>query len=74
MFLMDLMQENNESPPQYGRAPRCIVLAPTRELAKQVEKEFKTSAPSLKLGCYYGGKDFFIETFSPQSICEIMWP
>ena len=38
-----------------GRAPRCIVLAPTRELAKQVEREFQGCAPSLTVGCYYGG-------------------
>lgn len=30
-------------------------MAPTRELAKQVEKEFKESAPSLDTICVYGG-------------------
>jgi ATP-dependent RNA helicase DDX21 len=43
--------------PPMGRAPKCIVMAPTRELAKQVEREFAGSAPSLSLGCYYGGVD-----------------
>ena len=38
-----------------GRNPLCIVLAPTRELAKQVEREFTSVAPSLFVGCYYGG-------------------
>jgi len=38
-----------------GRNPKCIVLAPTRELAKQVEREFASVAPTLKTGCYYGG-------------------
>ena len=41
-----------------GRAPRCIVLAPTRELAKQVEREFAGSAPGLNVGCFYGGTSF----------------
>jgi ATP-dependent RNA helicase DDX21 len=31
------------------------VLAPTRELAKQVEKEFMESAPMLSTICVYGG-------------------
>lgn len=31
------------------------MLAPTRELARQVEKEFRDSAPSLDTICVYGG-------------------
>ncbi|XP_044505722.1 DEAD-box ATP-dependent RNA helicase 53, mitochondrial-like [Mangifera indica] len=38
-----------------GRNPLCLVLAPTRELAKQVEKEFQESAPGLDTICVYGG-------------------
>eukprot|EP00887_Chlorella_sp_A99_P007182 scaffold2.g7182.t1 len=38
-----------------ARLPQCIVLAPTRELAKQVEREMAGAGPSLKVGCYYGG-------------------
>lgn len=33
-----------------GRLPKCLVMAPTRELAKQVEKEFMESAPSKHPG------------------------
>ncbi|KAJ0807484.1 putative RNA helicase [Helianthus annuus] len=38
-----------------GRNPLAIVMAPTRELAKQVEKEFYESAPNLATLCVYGG-------------------
>ncbi|OMP06018.1 hypothetical protein COLO4_08388 [Corchorus olitorius] len=38
-----------------GRNPLCLVLAPTRELARQVEKEFQESAPNLDTICVYGG-------------------
>ncbi|EXC35020.1 DEAD-box ATP-dependent RNA helicase 53 [Morus notabilis] len=38
-----------------GRNPLALVLAPTRELARQVEKEFQESAPSLDTICVYGG-------------------
>ncbi|PWA92192.1 DNA/RNA helicase, DEAD/DEAH box type, N-terminal [Artemisia annua] len=38
-----------------GRNPLAIVMAPTRELARQVEKEFYESAPELDTLCVYGG-------------------
>ncbi|KAL3635178.1 hypothetical protein CASFOL_019725 [Castilleja foliolosa] len=41
-----------------GRLPKVLVLAPTRELAKQVEKEFKESAPYLNTVCIYGGVSY----------------
>lgn len=37
-----------------GRNPLALVLAPTRELARQVEKEFKESS-NLDSICVYGG-------------------
>ena len=39
-----------------SRSPGCIVLAPTRELAKQVEREFAATGPLLKTACVYGGE------------------
>ncbi|WOL15790.1 DEAD-box ATP-dependent RNA helicase 3, chloroplastic-like isoform X1 [Canna indica] len=44
-----------------GRLPRFLVLAPTRELAKQVEKEIKESAPYLSTVCVYGGVSYNIQ-------------
>lgn len=38
-----------------GRNPLALVMAPTRELARQVEKEFRESAPGLSTICVYGG-------------------
>ncbi|KAI0498531.1 hypothetical protein KFK09_019419 [Dendrobium nobile] len=37
------------------RVPSALVLAPTRELARQVQREFKISAPNLQSTCIYGG-------------------
>ncbi|KAI5409857.1 DEAD-box ATP-dependent RNA helicase 53 [Lathyrus oleraceus] len=37
------------------RDPLALVLAPTRELARQVEKEFNEAAPNLETVCLYGG-------------------
>eukprot|EP01023_Acetabularia_acetabulum_P015209 TRINITY_DN17375_c1_g1_i1.p2 TRINITY_DN17375_c1_g1~~TRINITY_DN17375_c1_g1_i1.p2 ORF type:complete len:779 (+),score=193.76 TRINITY_DN17375_c1_g1_i1:91-2337(+) len=50
-----LIKEDLKTRPERGRAPRCAILAPTRELAKQVEKEFASAAPQLQLGVFYGG-------------------
>lgn len=41
-----------------SRLPRVLVLAPTRELAKQVEKEIKESAPYMNTVCVYGGVSY----------------
>ncbi|CAL9078987.1 RNA helicase [Musa troglodytarum] len=46
---------------QLGRLPRVLVLAPTRELARQVEKEIKETAPYLSTVCVYGGVSYNIQ-------------
>ena len=38
-----------------GRLPRAIVMAPTRELAKQVSEEFSKSGPGFETLTIYGG-------------------
>jgi len=50
--IQDSFQEDRKP---RGRAPQCIVLAPTRELAKQVEREIQAVAGDLFVGCFYGG-------------------
>lgn len=44
-----------------SRLPRGLVLAPTRELAKQVENEIKESAPHLNTVCVYGGVSYITQ-------------
>ncbi|KAI5083937.1 hypothetical protein GOP47_0000106 [Adiantum capillus-veneris] len=50
-----VLKENEKRTRGYGRAPLAVILAPTRELAKQVETELKESAPSAEIVCVYGG-------------------
>ena len=50
-----LQEDETRGSQQRGRLPRCIVLAPTRELAQQVEREFEGAAPTLTCGVFYGG-------------------
>ncbi|KAL2906844.1 DEAD-box ATP-dependent RNA helicase 3A chloroplastic [Bienertia sinuspersici] len=63
-ILKRITEENDErgsdriSQRRSGRLPRVLVLAPTRELARQVEKEMKESAPYLSTVCVYGGVSY----------------
>ncbi|XP_033930957.1 nucleolar RNA helicase 2 isoform X2 [Pseudochaenichthys georgianus] len=41
-----------------GRAPKVLVLTPTRELAIQVAKDFKDVTKRLSLTCFYGGSSY----------------
>ncbi|GMP51899.1 hypothetical protein CsSME_00017948 [Camellia sinensis var. sinensis] len=52
--IMDKIIQYNEKH-GCGRNPLALILAPTRELARQVEKEFYESAPKLDSLCVYGG-------------------
>ncbi|XP_035186132.1 nucleolar RNA helicase 2-like isoform X1 [Oxyura jamaicensis] len=41
-----------------GRVPKVLVLAPTRELANQVAKDFKDITRKLTVACFYGGTPY----------------
>ncbi|KAF7643986.1 hypothetical protein LDENG_00229990 [Lucifuga dentata] len=41
-----------------GRAPKVLVLTPTRELAIQVAKDFKDISKRLSIVCFYGGSSY----------------
>ncbi|KAJ0079702.1 hypothetical protein Patl1_24659 [Pistacia atlantica] len=61
--ILKRLTEEADQAPSFGRArlPKVLVLAPTRELAKQVEKELKESAPYLSTVCVYGGVSYNIQ-------------
>ncbi|XP_057873237.2 DEAD-box ATP-dependent RNA helicase 9, mitochondrial isoform X1 [Cryptomeria japonica] len=52
-ILDKIIQHNRKNGRGYN--PMALVLAPTRELARQVEKEFMQAAPCLDTLCCYGG-------------------
>ncbi|THF99715.1 DEAD-box ATP-dependent RNA helicase 3, chloroplastic-like [Camellia sinensis] len=56
--ILKQLTEDERSSQRRGQLPRMLVLAPTRELAKQVEKEIKESAPYLNAVCVYGGVSY----------------
>ncbi|KAI8930045.1 P-loop containing nucleoside triphosphate hydrolase protein [Entophlyctis helioformis] len=50
---------NRHSYSERGRAPRVLIMAPTRELAMQVHREFDSiSSGELKAACFYGGSPY----------------
>jgi len=55
-FAIPLVEKMQASPdPSYGRAPRALVLSPTRELAKQIGDDFTSISSSVRSTCFYGG-------------------
>ncbi|WVZ61114.1 hypothetical protein U9M48_011036 [Paspalum notatum var. saurae] len=60
-MIKQLIEEDDGRSVRRGRTPRVLVLAPTRELAKQVEKEIKESAPKLSTVCVYGGVSYNVQ-------------
>ncbi|RMX50101.1 hypothetical protein pdam_00002942 [Pocillopora damicornis] len=52
--LIEKLKLENRSE-SYRQAPKVLVLAPTRELCKQIGGEFDYFKSGLKVGCFYGG-------------------
>lgn len=56
-FALPIISRLNPSR-ERGRAPRAIIMAPTRELARQVAEEFSKSGPELTVTTVYGGASY----------------
>uniref|UniRef100_A0A7N5JEK3 Nucleolar RNA helicase 2 n=1 Tax=Ailuropoda melanoleuca TaxID=9646 RepID=A0A7N5JEK3_AILME len=56
-FALPLIEKLHRDPQERkrGRAPKVLVLAPTRELAMQVARDFKDVTKKLTVACFYGG-------------------
>nr|XP_020663614.1 nucleolar RNA helicase 2 [Pogona vitticeps] len=56
-FAIPLIEKLQRDPQERtrGRAPKVLVLAPTRELAMQVARDFKDVTKKLTVACFYGG-------------------
>jgi len=59
-ILEQLREKEDEICGKYGRAPTALCLAPTRELAVQIHKEFeKFKSRKMAVSCFYGGSPYF---------------
>ncbi|CAJ0574115.1 unnamed protein product, partial [Mesorhabditis spiculigera] len=56
-IIKSLIEKNDLTPPGEVAAPRCVIVAPTRELAVQIYNEARkfTSGTIMKVECVYGG-------------------
>lgn len=57
----------------FGRYPRCLVLEPTRELAKQITTDFLSiKSRSTAITTLYGGKKYFDQENSLRKGSDIV--
>ncbi|TRY91607.1 hypothetical protein DNTS_021764 [Danionella cerebrum] len=56
----------------YGRAPKVLVMTPTRELAIQVAKDFKDITKKLSVRCFYGGSSYSAQFSAIRSGLDIL--
>ncbi|XP_006820781.1 nucleolar RNA helicase 2-like isoform X2 [Saccoglossus kowalevskii] len=58
-FALPLVEKLKNTEFKAGRPPQVLVMAPTRELAKQVSEDFQASNPRLSTLCVYGGTAYW---------------
>ncbi|XP_064617477.1 nucleolar RNA helicase 2-like isoform X2 [Liolophura sinensis] len=59
-FALPLVEklQKKEVKDKRGRPPKVLVMAPTRELARQVSSDFQSISRSLSIACFYGGTPY----------------
>jgi ATP-dependent RNA helicase RhlB len=72
--LMDRLLKNPAHPDRKDSDPRALVIAPTRELAIQIEKDFQTigKATGLRSALIYGGVDYDKQRQQLRDGCDII--
>lgn len=57
-FVLPIVEKILTQPTKGRRYPRSVVLAPTRELAIQIHREFERIGPEIQAVCVYGGASY----------------
>ena len=73
-FVLPILQKLNAEPDHTHRAPRALVLTPTRELAAQIEENAKSYGRYLKLKSFvvFGGVNINPQISALRSGCDIL--
>jgi len=73
-FMVPALAHIEAQPPlDRGDGPICVVLAPTRELAQQIEEETKkVLPPHLRSACIFGGAEKGPQIMALNSGCHIL--
>jgi superfamily II DNA/RNA helicase len=69
-FLFPLLNRLNNSNNLDGI--KALIIAPSRELAIQIEKVFKQLGSSYKSACFYGGHEYRIELNSLRELPQVL--
>jgi superfamily II DNA/RNA helicase len=59
--LVERLQETAFNSKKAGRNPKVMVMAPTRELAKQIGDDFESISDGLSILCVYGGTPYYTQ-------------
>ncbi|XP_072526296.1 nucleolar RNA helicase 2 [Salminus brasiliensis] len=73
-FAIPLVEKLQSGPEdkKRGRAPKVLVLTPTRELAIQVAKDFRDVTKTLSVSCFYGGSSYNPQVEAIRSGIDIL--
>ncbi|CAF0793439.1 unnamed protein product [Rotaria sordida] len=70
--IVELLQNDASFKLIRGRAPRVLVLAPTRELTNQISDDFQSVASDLSIVTIYGGKKYEDQEKNIRNGCDIL--
>lgn len=70
--VVELLENDASIKLNRGRAPRALVLAPTRELTKQISDDFQSLVTNLSVVTIYGGKKYEDQESSIRQGCDIL--
>jgi len=72
-ILERLREQEDELCVKHGRPPIALCLAPTRELAVQIHKEFeKFKSRKMAVSCFYGGAPYFQQEADMRNGIDIL--
>jgi superfamily II DNA/RNA helicase len=69
-FLLPLLERLNKSKNNDGI--QALIIAPSRELAIQIESVFKQLGSSYKSACFYGGHEYRVELNSLRELPQVL--
>ncbi|CAF0850614.1 unnamed protein product [Rotaria sp. Silwood1] len=69
---VELLQKDTSFKLIRGRAPRVLILAPTRELTNQISDDFQSIVTDLSIVTIYGGKKYEDQEKSIRNGCDIL--
>lgn len=70
--IVEALQNDSSAKLTRGRQPRALVLAPTRELTKQISDDFESVVTGISIVTIYGGKRYEDQENSIRQGCDVL--